>query len=288
MNSVLLVGCGNMGVAMLQGWKNGLPGLSIHVVDPNPAFREVACDLGADANAVAEEVGEDIAPTLIIFAVKPQIMADVLAEYARFAFCGATFLTLAAGLTLDWFARRLPNGTPIIRCVPNLPIAVRAGATVGIANAYVKEPVRNLCAALFESNGVFEFVDDETLIDPVVALSGSGPAYVFHLIEALKEGGKNLRLPSDLAERLAVWTVYGAGLQAMQSDLTAAELRRQVSSPKGTTLAALEVMRKDDRMVSLVSRAMEAAADRSREIARELEVRRIVPSDPSATDASAD
>lgn len=268
-DKVILVGCGNMGFAMLQGWlKSGiLKADNVHVVEPTEALRNRAAELGAHVHVDAETLGSDLAPRLIIIAVKPQVMGAVLPGYKFFA-PSATFVSVAAGIPVSLYESILGEATPIIRCMPNTPAAIGKGMLVTFKNANVSDETDGFVARLLETSGKVASVDDEALMDVVTAVSGSGPAYVFHFIETLTDAGVTAGLPRETAALLAMQTVMGAGALAAQSSDTPSKLREQVTSPNGTTAAALAVLMGDDRLKKLVSEAVEAARARSVELGK--------------------
>jgi pyrroline-5-carboxylate reductase len=263
--SVLLVGCGKMGGAMLQGWRRD-PRLGPFVaVEPGGA-PEFA---GAGDVAVVRELAAlpaGFQPAVVVFATKPQVMDDVVPPYARFA-KDALFVSIAAGKTVAYFRRHLGANAAIVRAMPNTPAAVGRGITVGCPTPQVKPAQREIADTLLRSVGAVEWVTDEGLIDAVTAVSGSGPAYVFLLAEAMAAAGAKAGLPADLAMRLARATVSGAGELLRQAPESAEQLRKNVTSPKGTTAAALEVLMAADGFGPLLERAIDAAARRSRELA---------------------
>jgi len=215
----------------------------------------------------AEDLPPDPRPDIVVFAVKPQVTDDVVPPYRRFAGSGTVFLSVAAGRTIGYFRDRLGADSAIVRAMPNTPAAIGRGASVLVATDNVATQQRALAGRLMAASGLIEWVEDEGLIDAVTALSGSGPAYVFLLIETMAAAGASVGLPPDLAMRLARQTVVGAAALAEQSDEAAATLRQNVTSPGGTTQAALEVLMAQDGMQPLFDRALAAAARRSRELA---------------------
>ncbi len=204
-------------------------------------------------------------PSVVVFAVKPQAMDAMIGVYARFA--GAVFLSIAAGKTLGYFAARLGGEAAVVRAMPNTPAAVGQGMTVAVGNGLVKAEQRQCCDDLLSAVGDVAWIDDESLMDAVTAVSGSGPAYVFLLAECLAAAGKAAGLPDDLAERLARKTVIGAGELLRQSSDAPQTLRHAVTSPHGTTAAALAELTGDDGLAPLMTRAVAAASHRSRELA---------------------
>lgn len=265
---VLLAGCGNMGFAMLSGWLKSarlLPS-EVLVVEPNADLRARAAGLGASVAATADDIAADVTPRLVIFAVKPQVMRDVVPAYRRFAGAGTTFLSVAAGTGIKVFEDLLGAGTPVIRCMPNTPAAIGKGMMVTFANAHVGSETEGFVAELLSSSGEVARVDSESLMDAVTAVSGSGPAYVFHFIECLTSAGETAGLPAETARLLAMQTVFGAASLAAESSETPGRLREQVTSPNGTTAAALGVLMGGDRLKTLVTEAVEAARKRSVEL----------------------
>ncbi len=267
-DSVILAGCGNMGFAMLQGWlKSGRlkPG-DVFVVEPNQALRERAAALGAHTFADAGDLPGTLAPALAVFAVKPQAMRQVVPAYVRFAGQDTAFLSIAAGARVKVFEDILGADAAIVRCMPNTPAAIGKGMMVTFANPNVSGRQKQLIADLLATSGQVATIDDEGLMDAVTAVSGSGPAYVFHFIECLTAAGEAAGLPPETAKLLAMQTVFGAGALAAASDETPARLREQVTSPGGTTAAALGVLMGGDRLKTLVTEAVEAARRRSIEL----------------------
>lgn len=264
---VVLVGCGNMGRAMLEGWlaAGRLDAAQALVVEPAEALRARATALGAAGLADAGEIGPGIAPRLVVFAVKPQVIADVVPAYARFR-DGATFVSVAAGTPIATFERLLGEEAAVIRCMPNTPAAIGKGMMVTFANPNVTPEAAAFVAGLLSANGEVAQIADEELMDAVTAVSGSGPAYVFHFIECLTEAAQAAGLPAETARLLAMQTVYGAASLAAESRQQPGELRRQVTSPNGTTAAALSVLMGEDRLKALVAEAVEAARRRSVEL----------------------
>jgi pyrroline-5-carboxylate reductase len=265
---LLLVGAGKMGGAMLEGWLGlGLdPGL-VAALDPHPP-PETAELISRKGIALNPDVASLGSQAVVLLAVKPQMMSDALPRLAP-AFGPSTLaISIMAGKTLAGIASFLPPGTAIVRAMPNTPAAIGRGITVAVANAAVSAPQRAVADALLRSAGAVEWVDDEALIDAVTAVSGSGPAYVFHLVEALAEAGIAAGLPEGLAQRLARETVSGSGELLHRSSLAPAALRQNVTSPGGTTAAALEIlMAGDDGLAALMTRAVAAAKRRAGELA---------------------
>jgi len=265
---LLLAGAGNMGGAMLTGWlEQGLDPASIIVQDPSPPPR-IAELLARHRIAAVADVGELKAPpAVMLMAVKPQAMEDVFPPLARKVGPNTVVLSVAAGKTIAGFEAHLPPRVAVVRSIPNTPAAIGRGITVATANASVTAAQRATCDALLRSVGDVAWVDDEALIDPVTAVSGSGPAYVFYLAECLAAAGVKAGLEPELAMRLARATVAGSGELLHRSDLDAATLRQNVTSPNGTTYAALQVLMSDKGMAPLMAEAVAVATRRSRELA---------------------
>lgn len=265
---VVLVGCGNMGHAMLEGWlRTGrLKPADVAVVEPVDALRSRAAELGCDAVAAADNLAPDSDPTLVVFAVKPQVIRDVVPYYRSFAGGRIAFLSVAAGTRIVTFEEILGDGVPVIRCMPNTPASIGKGMMVVVANGKVKDDTMRFVTDLLAASGRVASISDEGLMDAVTAVSGSGPAYIFHFIECLTAAARAAGLPEDTAALLAGQTVYGAACLAAESQEDPAALRRQVTSPNGTTAAALEVLMGGDRLKSLLTEAVEAARRRSVEL----------------------
>ncbi len=264
--TLLLVGCGKMGGALLEGWLGAAPSARVVVVEPGP--------LGAAAGhervlhcAGVDALPSRLQPDVVVFAVKPQVLGQVVPDYRRFVGPETVFLTIAAGKPIGWFERQLAPAAAVVRAMPNTPAAVGRGITVVCANGAVSDEQRTRCEMLLRAVGDVAWIEDEALIDPVTAVSGSGPAYVFLVIEALAQAGVAAGLPPDLAMRLARATVSGSGELAYRSIEPAAQLRRNVTSPGGTTQAALEVLMAPDGLQPLFDRAVAAATQRARELA---------------------
>ena len=266
---VVLVGCGNMGRAMLEGWLAGgkLAPAQALVVEPAEALRQRAAALGVTVLADAAGIGAGGAPRLVVFAVKPQVVHDVVPAYARFRE-SATYVSVAAGTSIATYEQLLGAGAAVIRCMPNTPAAIGKGMMVTVANAHVAPRVAAFVRDLLSASGRVAEIADEGLMDAVTAVSGSGPAYVFHFIECLTAAGEAAGLPADTAKLLAMQTVYGAAALAARSGEEPGELRRQVTSPNGTTAAALSVLMGEDRLKRLVAEAVEAARARSVELGK--------------------
>ena len=262
MSKLLLVGCGKMGGAMLEGWlARGLAASDVVVAEPAEALRPKKVKGVASSSEVKE------APEIVVLAVKPQSMDGVLPDLKRFADKGSVFLSIAAGKTLKYFAGHLGASAKVVRAMPNTPAAVRQGITVSTASKTVSEAEKKRCHELLEAVGQSLWVDDEALIDHVTALSGSGPAYVFLLVEAMAAAGAKLGLTPEMAMQLARATVAGSGELLKRSSEPASQLRVNVTSPGGTTAEALKVLMANDGIQPVFDKALAAASRRSKELA---------------------
>ncbi len=267
---LLLAGAGNMGYALLSGWlEGGLDPARVIVQEPAPQPR-VKAELDARGIRVEDHIDAlPEPPAVLLVAVKPQVMDEVLPQLAKLVGRDTLVVSIAAGRRIDGLAVHLPPATAVVRVMPNTPASVGRGISVAVGNAHVGARQRETCDQLMRAVGEVAWVDNEGLLDAVTAVSGSGPAYVFHLAECLAEAGVAAGLAPELAAQLARWTVAGAGELLHRSDLDAATLRRNVTSPGGTTAAALEVLMAADRgLPELMRKAVEAAARRSRELAK--------------------
>ncbi len=266
---LVLAGAGNMGGAMLAGWlARGLSPSQIIVQDPGPppATAELLTKHGVRSVETIESLPTP--PSVLLMAVKPQVMDEVFRPLARLAGPETVVLSIAAGRTIASFEKYLRAGAAVVRSIPNTPAAVGRGITVAAANAHVTDHHKQTVTELLSAIGEVAWVDDEALIDPVTAVSGSGPAYVFYLVEALAAAGVAAGLKPELAMQLARATVTGAGELMHQSPLDAATLRQNVTSPNGTTYAALQVLMAKDGLEPLMTAAVVAATKRSRELAQ--------------------
>ena len=258
---LVLVGAGKMGSAMLQGWlQNGLSAQQTLVFDP--AAQDLPQGLSLNPNPSDVQDAE-----VIIIAVKPQVMEEVLPSIIELKKSKPLIISVAAGKTIASFAHHFGPDAAIIRTMPNTPAAVGRGITAMVANENVSSAQKNLAIALLSAIGEVVSIDDEALIDAVTAVSGSGPAYIFYLTECMASAGEKLGLAPELAMQLARATVAGAGELMRQSGIPAATLRENVTSPKGTTYAALQVLMAENGLQPIFDKALKAAADRSRELA---------------------
>lgn len=265
--SLLLVGCGKMGGAMLDGWLAAGTASRVVVVDRAGLPQSVAGDSRVTLASGADSLPDGFVPDVIVLAVKPQVMEDALPSYRALVRPDTVFLSIAAGKTIAYFERLLGEGAVVVRSMPNTPAAIGRGMTVAVPNSRVSAAQRDLSDRLLRAVGDVAWVEDEGLLDPVTAVSGSGPAYVFFLVEAMAKAGEAAGLPADLAMRLARATVSGAGALLDASPQEAADLRKAVTSPNGTTQAALEVLMAEDGVQPVMTAAIAAATRRSRELA---------------------
>ena len=258
---LVLIGCGKMGSAMLAGWLDGgLSPKSVWIQDPFPSDWVKAQGVNVNSDSPA-------APAIVLIAVKPQMMSDALPGLAAMGGGDTLFVSVAAGVTIANYEDILGAKTPIIRAMPNTPAAVGKGITAVIGNAHASpahlDQAENLLAAI----GQVVRLESESDMDAVTGVSGSGPAYVFHMIEALAAAGEAQGLAPDLAMRLAKATVAGAGALAEQADETPSQLRVNVTSPNGTTQAGLEVlMDETNGLTPLIAATVRAATERSKEL----------------------
>ena len=260
---ILLVGCGKMGGAILQRLSSGTPTPVCCVVDPAPTPAGLTPSVTWVANA--QQMPADFTPDLVVLAIKPQHMAEVLPSYAKYK--SAVFLSIAAGVTIERIGTLLGSSDyAIVRSMPNLPASIGHGVTAAVANNKVSTNQRAMCQMLLEKIGKALWLDDEALIDAVTALSGSGPAYVFALCEAMERAGAVLGLSPAVAQQLARETIAGSGALLSQSEQSATDLRVAVTSPGGTTEAALKILNAPDALPKIMLDAMGAAKTRAIEL----------------------
>lgn len=258
-----------MGHAMLAGWLGSgtLKLGEVAVVEPNEGLRQRAATLGAECHASAAGLA-GLAPRLVVLAVKPQVILDVARDYHDMAQAGASFLSVAAGTPMKALSGVLGERTPIIRCMPNTPAAINKGMMVLCDNGLVDDATNAFVEELLASSGKVARVADEEQMHAVTAVSGSGPAYIFHFIECLEAAGRKAGLDGETARLLAIQTANGAAALAASSVEEPGTLRKQVTSPNGTTQAALDVLMGDGRLEALVSEAVDAARRRSMELGK--------------------
>jgi pyrroline-5-carboxylate reductase len=262
--TLVLAGAGKMGSAMLDGWvARGLDPARMVVLEPQPSLQVARYgSLGLRLNPKRDGIQADA----IIIAVKPQVAPQVLPELAPLISPATVVVSIMAGRSLAFLQSALPPATALVRTMPNTPAAIGRGITVAVGNARVTPKQKNFADRLLAATGAVEWITDEALMDAVTAVSGSGPAYVFLLAEALARAGVAAGLPEELAERLARATIAGSGELLNGASEDAATLRRNVTSPGGTTAAALDVLLSKDGLEALMEKAVAAATRRSREL----------------------
>lgn len=258
---LFLIGCGKMGSAMLAGWlADGLPAGSVWVQDPAPSDWVLAQGVHVNAEPPAK-------PAVVLIAVKPQKMQDALPSLAGMTGADTLFVSVAAGTTIGALAAALPPGARIVRAMPNTPAAIGRGITAIVGNAAAGDDGLTVAATLLEAVGQVVRLTDEAQMDAVTGVSGSGPAYVFHMIEAMAEAAEAEGLEPDLALALARATVAGAGALAIETDRPPGDLRADVTSPNGTTQAGLDVlMDAREGLRPLMRATVAAAANRARDL----------------------
>jgi pyrroline-5-carboxylate reductase len=262
---IVLAGAGKMGSALLIGWlKAGLPADRVAAIEPHPSAEIAAlAKQGLRLNPAAAAIGDVAA---LVVAVKPQMFAAAAPLLKPHVSATTLVVSIMAGITITRIVAAC--GGAVVRAMPNTPAAIGRGITVAVPATNVSAEQRGVADALLRATGAVEWVADEALLDPVTAVSGSGPAYVFLLVEELARAGVASGLPPDLAAKLARETVAGSGALLEQSDSDAATLRQNVTSPGGTTAAALEILMGPDGLAELMTRAIAAATRRSKELAK--------------------
>lgn len=269
--TIALIGCGKMGSALLRGWLSSGLVKHVYILDPGGLPEEFEDEVPQRITFYDKPeifAGAHPQASVFVIAVKPQIMDDVCAAIKKAVSPEALVLSIAAGQTIAGFEKRFGNDQPIIRSMPNTPAAIGKGITAGCPNNHVTAGQKDLAASLLRSVGHVEWVGDESLLDAVTAVSGSGPAYVFLLIEAMAAAGVKSGLELSFAMKLARQTVIGSAALAEAEPLPAETLRKNVTSPGGTTAAALEVLMSAEGIQSLFDRAIAAATARSKELSR--------------------
>lgn len=263
---VMLVGAGKMGLALARGWlEAGLPPNNLLLIDPAP--NDDARQLAEDFDLTLNSSAVGLQPNVLVLAVKPQIIDAVMASLLPIVGPQTLAISIAAGIDIARLSRGLGMGR-VVRSMPNTPAQIGKGITGVVAGPEVDAAGRDAADALLAAAGPVVWLDDEAQLDAVTAVSGSGPAYVFHLVEALAEAGKRQGLPDAIAERLARQTVIGSAALLEADPASPAVLRQNVTSPNGTTAAGLSVLMADDGLVALVDRTVAAARKRSEELGR--------------------
>ncbi len=260
--TLLLVGCGHMGGSLLKGWINAFPALEATVIEPagKPPIDGIAWV------ASLQELAADYQPEMVVFGLKPQIMAGILPDYQRFKE-KACFVSMAAGRSLASLQAMLGADAALVRIMPNLPVSVQRGVTGFVCNAQVTEEDASKVAALAEAVGVAVALETEAQLDALTAVSGSGPAYLFHFAEALERAAQSLGFNEETARTLAIETTLGSAKLLDSDGITAAEWRQRVTSPGGTTAAALDVlMQPEGGFEALLAKALAQALARAKEL----------------------
>jgi len=264
--TLVLVGAGKMGGSLTQGWlRLGLSPARLVAIEPYPSPEIIS--LASRGLRLNPPLDGEPDPAALVIAVKPQNAVEIMPLVASLCGSSTVVLSIMAGRTLAFLAQGLDPAAAIVRAMPNTPAAIGRGITVAIANAHVGRTQRELAHALLAASGTVEWIADETLLDAVTAVSGSGPAYVFLLAETLARAGAAAGLPGELAMQLARATIAGSGELLERSGLDAAVLRQNVTSPGGTTAAALDVLMSEHGLERLMHDAVAAATRRSRELA---------------------
>lgn len=262
--NVLLAGCGKMGGAMLRRWQELSLYKDVCIIEPAP-IKVLAAKQVPDFS----QVPKGFAPDVVVFAVKPQTLPDMIEDYAVYAENDALFVSIVAGKPIEFFEDNLGREAAVVRCMPNTPAAIGEGITVACPNYHVTDAQKEQAESLIGAVGEMLWVEEEELLNPVTALSGSGPAYVFLLMEVMAEAGKKIGLEPKMAEKLARQTVIGSAALAAQSKRQSpARLRQNVTSPGGTTAAALEVLMGDEGIQKIFDKALKAAKERAEELSR--------------------
>ena len=263
---VMLVGAGKMGVALARGWLDaGLPPDNLIIVHPRPG--EALLELAEDYDLTLSTEARGLTPNVLVVGVKPQVMDGVLESLAPVIAPHTLVVSIAAGLDLARLASKA--GTQrIVRTMPNTPVQVRKGITGVVPGPDVSAEDRMAIDALFSASGMVVWLDEESQIDALTAVSGSGPAYIFHMVEALAAAGKRQGLPDAIAEQLARGTVIGAAALMDAGKLSPTVLRENVTSPKGATAAGLAVLMGEPGLTELVDRTVSATRKRAEELGR--------------------
>ncbi len=263
---VMLVGVGKMGIALARGWLDaGLPHNNLILVDPAPG--EAALEFAQDYELTINKEASGLLPNVLVLAVKPQIIDAVMATLLPIIGPKTLAISIAAGIDIARLSRGLDMGR-VVRAMPNTPAQIGKGITGAVAGKDVSRAERDTAEALLGAAGPVVWFDDENQLDAVTAVSGSGPAYVFYLVEALAEAGKRQGLPAAIAEQLARQTIIGSAALLEADPAAPAVLRQNVTSPNGTTAAGLSVLMAEDGLASLMNRTVEAARRRSEELGR--------------------
>lgn len=268
-HTIGFIGGGNMARSLIGGLVSaGYPADALSVADPNESIRTaLTTDFGINASIENQHIADQC--DVVVLAVKPQVMKEVATTLRTGQRQHQLFLTVAAGIRTASLAKWLGEDAPIVRAMPNTPSLVQSGATALFANAHVSTEQRDLAESIMRAAGLVQWVEDESLMDAVTALSGSGPAYLFLVMEAMEKAGQALGLPAETARLLTVQTAFGAAKLALEIEEDPAVLRENVTSPGGTTERAIQVLR-EEGLEDLFGKALRAARDRAQELADEL------------------
>ena len=269
MTSILLIGCGKMGGALLRGWMQNNPATKVQVIESDTALAQhIQSDISLPVLFALRDLPADYRPDVVVIAFKPQSFEDLLPQLAdRFTNHSPLYVSIAAGKTLGYYETHLGSHVSIIRAMPNTPSLIGMGITALCVNRMVYHAQAALAETLFIQVGEVVKIENESLMDVVTALSGSGPAYLFLFADAMVEAGVALGLSEPTARRLALATVRGSSELAAQPGTSLEQLRKNVTSPGGTTESALSVLMENDALKTLMKQAMEKAAARSRQLA---------------------
>ena len=264
-SSILLVGCGKMGGAILSGWiDSSISPDRISVVSP-VVFDDYIFE-GVSYYDSYDKLTDNYNPDVILIAVKPQLLPSMLADYSSFANNGSIFVSIVAGKSIKFFKDILGKDSKIVRSMPNLPALESCGVTVLYADETINEDNRNLCTNLLSSIGKVHWIGEEEKMNDVTAVSGSGPAYLLYFIECFVESAIDIGIDKELATSLVIETIYGTAQLVSNSGISASELRRDVTSPGGTTEAALRIFMDDEKFKKIISNAVASAKKRAIEL----------------------
>ncbi len=275
-NHLWLVGCGRMGTAIVTGWLKSLNNIVLTIIDPEllpQKLETLISEAEKNGNRIRHVRDTDTLnheaenPACIFMAVKPALISTVFSNLSPFIRRDTTLISIAAGIPLNSLEKAVNTQCPIVRAMPNTPGAIGKGITAATGNGFLNDALKMDAIRLLEPLGEVLWIEDETHMDAVTGVSGSGPAYIFHFIEALTEAAESEGLPLDICDKLARQTVYGAAALAVSDEkISAARLRENVTSPGGTTEEGLKVLMDKDALKQLVKNAVHAAAEKSRHL----------------------
>jgi pyrroline-5-carboxylate reductase len=270
-NSILIVGCGKMGTALVKGWLgNGLNILNIKIIEVNDhqKIKEEINNFDISIYQDITELSDDYIPDIIVFAIKPQIASNIVPLYSKFIQSGPLILSIMGGVSTILLKKYLGNDASVVRAMPNTPASIGKGISIIYSDNDIKGYQKEICQELLNAVGVSEWISIEEEMDAVTAISGSGPAYVFFLCEAMTNAGIELGLSRSLSEKLSRATISGSGALLSETINSANKLRTDVTSPGGTTEAAIEELKKNNLFKKLVLSAIKKAHDRSKELGK--------------------